>query len=490
LSEQVEIAVRLGFFGSVLLVMTLWELFAPRRPLTVRKAPRWASNLSLVVLNIVLARLLVPITAMSAAVIAQTRGWGLLHQVSWPYWVEIVISVLAFDLAIYLQHVMFHAIPVLWRLHMVHHADLDIDVTTGLRFHTFEILLSALIKLAVVIIVGPAAIAVVVFEVLLNATSMFNHSNVRMPDWLDRLLRLAVVTPDMHRVHHSVIRSETNSNFGFNLPWWDFLLGTYRAQPRLGHEAMTIGVAGLRSEHQVDRLPGMLLLPFHRDPGPKPDVEQPANPMDTFADEYDRWFDSPAGDELFRIELACIQRVRGTGLGRWLEVGVGTGRFASALGICEGVDPSESALLLARNRGVDGRLGTAEHLPYADGVFDGVLLVTTLCFLVDPQAAIHEFQRVLKPGGRLVIGMIPADSRWGELYAEKGRQGHPFYSTAHFFSVIELVSLTETSGFTQLHACSCLLNSPGVEQTQRVEDGVIDGAGFVCLDFRCREKTL
>ena len=254
--------------------MTLWELFAPRRPLTVRKAPRWASNLSLVALNIVLARLIFPITAMSAAIIAQSRAWGLLHQVNWPSWVEVVLAVLAFDLAIYLQHVMFHAVPMFWRLHLVHHADLDFDVTTGLRFHTLEILLSALIKLAVVVIVGPAAIAVVIFEVLLNATSMFNHSNVRISDWLDRLLRLAIVTPDMQRVHHSVIRSETNSNFGFNLSWWDFLLGTYRSQPRAGHEAMTIGVACLRNEKQVDRLPGMLLLPFHAESDQDPPNRQ------------------------------------------------------------------------------------------------------------------------------------------------------------------------------------------------------------------------
>ncbi|MEJ7590519.1 MAG: sterol desaturase family protein [Planctomycetaceae bacterium] len=262
MSEQVEIAVRLGFFGSVLLIMTLWELLAPRRPLTVRKAPRWASNLSLVVLNIVMARLLVPITAMSAAIIAQTRAWGLLHQVNWPSWVEVVIAVLAFDLAVYLQHVMFHAIPVLWRLHMVHHADLDFDVTTGLRFHTLEILLSAFIKLAVIVVLGPSAVAVVVFEVLLNATAMFNHSNVRMTAWQDRLLRWIVVTPDMHRVHHSVIQRETNSNFGFNLPWWDVLLGTYRSQPAEGHEKMTIGLSHLRDEKQVDRLTGILRLPF------------------------------------------------------------------------------------------------------------------------------------------------------------------------------------------------------------------------------------
>jgi sterol desaturase/sphingolipid hydroxylase (fatty acid hydroxylase superfamily) len=267
MSESLEIAVRLGFFGGVLLVMSLWEVVAPLRQLTVRKGPRWASNFGLVAINVVLARLLVPITAVAGAVVAQSHQWGLLHQVDWPLWVEVVLAVLAFDLAIYLQHVMFHAVPALWRLHMVHHADLDFDVTTGLRFHTLEILLSALIKLAVVVVAGPAALAVVIFEVLLNATSMFTHSNVRMPRWLDGLLRWFVVTPDMHRVHHSVIRRETNSNFGFNFPWWDFLLGTYRAQPRYGHTAMTIGVSHLRDERQVDRLLRMLAIPFQPQTG-------------------------------------------------------------------------------------------------------------------------------------------------------------------------------------------------------------------------------
>jgi sterol desaturase/sphingolipid hydroxylase (fatty acid hydroxylase superfamily) len=268
MSAQIEIAVRLGCFLGVLLVMAIWEVLTPRRPLTVRKAPRWTSNLGLVVFNAVLARFLVPVTAVGAAILAESRGWGLLHLVNWPIWLEILLAILAFDLAIYLQHVMFHAVPLLWRLHMVHHVDLDFDVTTGLRFHTLEILLSMFIKLAIVVIVGPAAVAVVIFEVLLNATSMFNHGNVRIPGGLDRVLRWMVVTPDMHRVHHSVIRREANSNFGFNLPWWDFLLGTYRAQPASGHESMTIGVSHLRDEIQVDRLPGMLALPFRSEFGP------------------------------------------------------------------------------------------------------------------------------------------------------------------------------------------------------------------------------
>jgi sterol desaturase/sphingolipid hydroxylase (fatty acid hydroxylase superfamily) len=267
MSGQFEITVRLGFFLGVLLLMALWEVLAPRRPLTVRKAPRWASNLGLVALNVILVRWTVPITAVGAAFVAESRGWGLLHLVDWPAWLEIVLAMLAFDLAIYLQHVMFHAVPAFWRLHMVHHADLDFDVTTGLRFHTLEIVLSAFIKLAVVVVLGPSAVAVVIFEVLLNATAMFNHSNVRMPTWLDRALRWIVVTPDMHRVHHSVIRRETNSNFGFNLPWWDFLLGTYRSQPFAGHDEMTIGLSHLRDELQVERLPRMLALPFQCETG-------------------------------------------------------------------------------------------------------------------------------------------------------------------------------------------------------------------------------
>lgn len=267
MSDQIEISVRLGFFGSVLLVMTLWELLTPRRRLTVRKAPRWASNLGLVALNTALVRLIVPITSVVIAMAADARGWGLLQFFDWPSWLEFLLAIMVFDLAIYVQHVLFHAIPVLWRLHMVRHADLDFDVTTGLRFHTLEILVSASIKLAMIVVLGPSAVAVVAFEILLNATAMFSHSNVRIPSWLDRILRWVVVTPDMHRVHHSVIRSEANSNFGFNLSSWDSLLGTYRAQPAAGHEHMTIGVSHLRDELQVDRLPRLLAIPFQREAG-------------------------------------------------------------------------------------------------------------------------------------------------------------------------------------------------------------------------------
>lgn len=274
MNSQIEIIVRLAFFVGVLCAMALWEQRAPRRQWTVEKNARWASNLGLVVLNTVAARVLIPITAVAVAIRVESHGGGLLHLVDWPSWTEIVLAVVVLDFAIYVQHVMFHAIPALWRLHMVHHADLDFDVTTGLRFHTMEILLSALIKLAVIVVVGPAALAVVIFEVLLNATAMFNHSNARLPLNVDRWLRWIVVTPDMHRVHHSVVRREANSNFGFNLPWWDRLLGTYRDQPAAGHEAMTIGVSHLRDACQVDRLPGMLKLPLTAGTGEYPPSQE------------------------------------------------------------------------------------------------------------------------------------------------------------------------------------------------------------------------
>ncbi|MCO6456818.1 MAG: sterol desaturase family protein [Pirellulaceae bacterium] len=270
-----ELGVRLGCFLAVLTAMAAWELLLPRRSLVAGKLGRWASNLALVAMNAGLVRVVMPISVVGAALFADARGWGLLQLVEWPTWLEFVLAVAALDLAIYLQHVMFHAVPLFWRLHMVHHADLDFDVTTGLRFHTLEILLSALIKLGLTLLLGPPAAAVIVFEVLLNATSMFNHSNVRIPGWLDRLLRCFVVTPDMHRVHHSVIPRETNSNFGFNLPWWDYLLGTYRPQPEGGHERMRIGLTTFADERQVDRLPGMLLLPF-RAASPGSMLEEPS----------------------------------------------------------------------------------------------------------------------------------------------------------------------------------------------------------------------
>ena len=257
-----EPVVRLAFFLGVLAVIGLWEVVAPRRALTVSKALRWGSNLSLVALNTLLLRLVFPLAAAGIAAFGVANGWGLLNHFQVPFWIAVPVAVIAMDLVIWLQHVMVHAVPALWRLHRVHHADLDYDVTTGARFHPIEIALSMLIKFATITVLGPPVLAVVIFEVLLNATAMFNHGNIRLPAALDRVLRWFVVTPDMHRVHHSVEDDETNSNFGFNLPWWDRLFGTYRAQPRAGHEAMTIGIHGHTDPHEVARLDGMLMLPF------------------------------------------------------------------------------------------------------------------------------------------------------------------------------------------------------------------------------------
>ena len=257
-----QASVRLVSFFLVFAAMALWELAAPRRERRMTRLARWPHNIAITVVNTVLVRVLFPTAAVGMALYAQARGWGVLGGSGLPGWVLVPISVLVLDLAIYLQHVMFHAVPVLWRIHRMHHADLDFDVTTGARFHPVEIILSMLIKFAVIIALGPPAVAVLAFEVILNATSMFNHSNVRIAGFVDRVLRWFVVTPDMHRVHHSVEDDETNSNFGFNLPWWDRLFGTYRDQPRAGHEGMTIGIHGFDDPRICDSLPGMLMIPF------------------------------------------------------------------------------------------------------------------------------------------------------------------------------------------------------------------------------------
>jgi sterol desaturase/sphingolipid hydroxylase (fatty acid hydroxylase superfamily) len=256
-----EPLIRVAFFLGILVAMAIWEVAAPRRRREIPRLIRWSNNLGVVVIDTLLVRLTFPVVAVGLAVMAEAQGWGLFNIFDVPFWLAFFLSVLALDLAIYLQHVMFHAVPALWRLHRMHHADLEFDVSTGLRFHPVEILLSMGIKLAVVAALGPPALAVLVFEVLLNATSMFNHSNIRIPAPIDRVLRLLVVTPDMHRVHHSIIPHETNSNFGFNLPWWDRLLGTYRPQPREGHESMTIGIEQFRTTRDL-WLDRMLIQPL------------------------------------------------------------------------------------------------------------------------------------------------------------------------------------------------------------------------------------
>ena len=256
-----ELSLRLGCFAGVLAVMVAWEFAAPRRERCAPVTVRWTSNLGLVLLNSVFVRLLFPIAAVGAAFVATERDWGVFNVASFPLWLSVPLSVVALDLAIYGQHVVFHKVPALWRLHRMHHSDVDIDATTGIRFHPLEIALSMVFKMAVIVGLGAPALAVLIFEVLLNATSMFNHGNVRIPKAIDRLLRAAIVTPDMHRVHHSVHRDETDSNYGFNLSVWDRLFRTYRAQPRDGHESMTIGLSEFREPSEYG-LPRLLIQPF------------------------------------------------------------------------------------------------------------------------------------------------------------------------------------------------------------------------------------
>ena len=264
-----EPLLRLVAFLVVFASMALWERMGPRRRPRWGRRTRWTANLGLAALSTLLVRVVFPAAAVGAAAFASKQGWGVFRLADWPAPLVFVACVILLDLAVYLQHLLFHTVPVLWRLHLVHHADQDFDITTGLRFHPLEILLSMLWKAAVVILLGAPAAAVLAFEVLLNATSVFNHGNARVPLGLDRVLRWVVVTPDMHRVHHSVVRGETNSNFGFNLPWWDRLLGTYRGQPAAGHGDMTIGVEQLQDGPPAG-LGRLLVMPFSADPGRYP----------------------------------------------------------------------------------------------------------------------------------------------------------------------------------------------------------------------------
>jgi len=256
-----ENVIRLACFFGVLMVIAIWEVVAPRRALTDSKRRRWVTNLSLVVIDTAVVRFFLPILPVGMSIMARERGWGILNIIILPSWIEIILTLVVLDFVIYLQHVLFHFLPILWRLHRMHHTDLNIDVTTGNRFHPVEILISMVIKLAAVALLGAPALAVVIFEVALNATSQFNHGNIRIPETLDRWLRLVLVTPDMHRIHHSIIPRETNSNFGFDLSWWDRLCGTYRAQPEQGHITMIIGLEEFRDPAMLT-LPRLLVQPF------------------------------------------------------------------------------------------------------------------------------------------------------------------------------------------------------------------------------------
>lgn len=258
---EFELAVRLGVFASVFGLMAGWEIAAPARVLRLPRASRWRANLGLALLNTLIVRVALPGSAIALAALAQENGWGLLNRVGVPAWAALAAGALLLDFVIYLQHVLFHAVPLLARLHAVHHADPDFDLTTGIRFHPLEILLSTLIKYAAIVALGPPVLAVLVFEVLLNATAMFNHANVALPAWLEPWVRRFLVTPDMHRIHHSVIETERNSNYGFCLSVWDRWLGTYTPTPR---GELDIGLADRRDPRAVATLRGVLGLPFAR----------------------------------------------------------------------------------------------------------------------------------------------------------------------------------------------------------------------------------
>jgi sterol desaturase/sphingolipid hydroxylase (fatty acid hydroxylase superfamily) len=265
MSANLELLIRMSAFAVVFAGMAAWEVLAPRRRRLIGRIRRWPGNLGILAIDALCVRVFIPTAAVGAALFAAGRGWGLLHVAQVRLSVAALIGFLLLDLVVYAQHFAFHKVPVLWRLHRMHHADLDVDVSTGGRFHPIEILLSMLLKIATVIAFGIPVVAVLLFEVVLNATSMFNHSNVAMPAALDRMLRLVVVTPDMHRVHHSVLRHETDSNFGFNLPWWDWLFRTYRAAPQAGHRDMALGLPIFRDPREL-RLDRLLTQPFRDDP--------------------------------------------------------------------------------------------------------------------------------------------------------------------------------------------------------------------------------
>jgi sterol desaturase/sphingolipid hydroxylase (fatty acid hydroxylase superfamily) len=264
-----EIIIRLGCFTFIFGILVVWEIVKPRRMRKFLKNQRWFNNLTIALLDTAIVRLLIPLVPVGMAVLAQERGWGLFNLLALPYPFEIVVAVAALDFTIYLQHLLFHNTPILWPFHLVHHVDLDLDVTSGVRFHPVESVISMGIKLIAVLLLGAPPFSVLVFEILLNSTALFNHSNIYIPPAFDRIIRLLIVTPDMHRVHHSVILKETNSNFGFTLSWWDRIIGTYQDQPAKGHHEMVIGIPKfLESGNQ--KLIWLLALPFlkqKRNPG-------------------------------------------------------------------------------------------------------------------------------------------------------------------------------------------------------------------------------
>jgi len=253
---------RMSIFFGLLIIMGVWELLAPRKVPKISKSYRWLNNLGLVFFNGFILKVIFPVASTGMAIIASNNNWGILHYYEIPTLISLIIFIVIMDLIIYFQHVMVHAVPLFWQLHKVHHIDLDYDTSTGARFHTLEILLSFMIKLIAIILLGPSVIAVIIFEVILNAMAMFNHGNVGLPNWLDKVLRYVIVTPDMHRIHHSIEEDETNSNFGFSISLWDRIFGTYKNDARLSQEDLIIGIKGYNEIKQTNNVLGMLLIPF------------------------------------------------------------------------------------------------------------------------------------------------------------------------------------------------------------------------------------
>ncbi|MGB1215184.1 MAG: sterol desaturase family protein [Pikeienuella sp.] len=258
-----EATIRLAVFIGVFALMALWETARPRRARTIGRPRRWSTNLGLVVVDTIVARLLFPVAAVGAALDAEARGWGLFNQFEAPAGLEIIAAFVLFDLAIWAQHVVFHHVPFLWRFHMVHHADEEMDVSTGLRFHPVEIAASMAIKISLVYLLGPAALAIIMFEVVLNASAMWSHSNLRLPRQIDRVVRTVIVTPDMHTSHHSVERAEHDTNFGFFFSFWDRLFGVYTETPAAGHDGVKIGLKPWRDGRSAGII-WALLAPFRR----------------------------------------------------------------------------------------------------------------------------------------------------------------------------------------------------------------------------------
>ena len=259
-----EASIRLGVFLGILVIMMLWELASPKRQSRHGRSRRWPANLGIVVIDSLLVRLVLPAGLVSIALWAESMEWGLLYATGLPYWANLVVAIVVLDIAIYWQHRLFHRVPLLWRLHRVHHADPDFDVTTGLRFHPLEILLSLLIKAAVVVLLGAPALAIVIFEVLLNACSLFNHGNVALPARLEAWVRKVLITQELHRIHHSSSKDETNSNYGFSVSWWDHLFGSFKGKAAAGSDHIDIGLIEYRDPKQTTRLWGLLQIPFTR----------------------------------------------------------------------------------------------------------------------------------------------------------------------------------------------------------------------------------